>query len=73
MRARIDSPEGRRTYSKRMGIVEPVFGNIKATKSMNYFTMRGEKKVNIQWMLYALVHNIEKLLTTGAVTQMGIG
>ena len=73
MRARIDSPEGRRIYSKRMGIVEPVFGNIKATKGMNYFTMRGKTKVNIQWMLYALVHNIEKLLTTGAVTRMGIG
>lgn len=73
MRDRIDSPEGRRTYSKRMGIVEPVFGNIKATKGMNYFTMRGETKVNIQWILYALVHNIEKLLTTGAVVRMGIG
>jgi len=52
---------------------EAVFGNIKTTKGMNYFTMRGEKKVNIQWMLYALVHNIEKILTTGAVARMGIG
>ena len=32
-----------------------------------------KKKVNIQWMLYALVHNVEKLLTTDAVIQMGIG
>ena len=72
MRDKIDSHEGRRKYSKRMGIIEPVFGNITGNKGMNYFTMRGEMKVNIQWMLYALVHNIEKLLTTGAVSQMGI-
>ena len=72
MRDKIDSHEGRRKYSKRMGIIEPVFGNITANKGMNYFTMRGEKKVNIQWMLYALVHNIEKLVTTGAAARMGI-
>ena len=29
-------------------------------KGMNRFTMRGEKKVNIQWKLYNIVHNIGK-------------
>ena len=53
-----------------MGIVEPVFANIKACKGMNYFTLRGEKKVNIQWTLFALVHNIEKMLTTGAIAKL---
>ncbi|WP_404842443.1 MULTISPECIES: transposase [unclassified Colwellia] len=28
---------------------------------MNKFTLRGQEKVNTQWQLYCLVHNIEKL------------
>jgi len=65
MKEKIDTPEGRRTYSKRLGIVEPVFGNIRACKRMDRFTLRGRIKVNIQWMLYCLVHNIEKIINFG--------
>ncbi len=65
MREKIDTPEGRRTYSKRIGIVEPVFGNIRSCKKMDRFTLRGKVKVNIQWKLYCLVHNIEKILNYG--------
>lgn len=65
MKQKIDTPEGRRTYSKRLGIVEPVFGNIRACKRMDRFTLRGQIKVNIQWMLYCLVHNIEKITNFG--------
>ncbi len=65
MREKIDTPEGRKTYSKRIGIVEPVFGNIRSCKKMDRFTLRGKVKVNIQWKLYCLVHNIEKILNYG--------
>lgn len=65
MKQKIDTPAGRRTYSKRLGIVEPVFGNIRYCKGMDRFTLRGKTKVNIQWMLYCLVHNIEKILNFG--------
>jgi len=65
MKQKIDTPEGRRTYSKRLGIVEPVFGNIRSCKRMDRFTLRGMVKVNIQWMLYCLVHNIEKITNFG--------
>jgi len=65
MKAKIDTEEGRRIYSKRLGIVEPVFGNIRACKKMDRFTLRGKVKVNIQWMLYCLVHNIEKITKYG--------
>lgn len=65
MKEKIDTPEGRRTYSKRLGIVEPVFGNIRSCKRMDRFTLRGKIKVNIQWMLYCLVHNIEKIMNFG--------
>ena len=65
MKEKIDTEEGRRIYSKRLGIVEPVFGNIRTCKRMDKFTLRGNMKVNIQWMLYCLVHNIEKIANFG--------
>jgi len=58
---KIDTPFGRDIYSKRMGIVEPVFANVTYHKGMNYFTMRGKKKVNIQWVMFMMIHNIEKI------------
>lgn len=61
MRIKIDSSIGRRQYSKRLGLIEPVFGNITVNKGMNQFTLRGQDKVNAQWQMYCLVHNIEKL------------
>jgi len=61
MKNKIDTVEGRRIYSMRLGNVEPVFGNIRAQKGMDRFTLRGRAKVNIQWKLYSMVHNIEKL------------
>lgn len=61
MMKKIDTPEGRDIYSKRMGIIEPVFGNIRACKRMDRLNYRGHRKVNCQWRLYAMVHNIEKL------------
>jgi transposase len=66
MKEKIDSPYGRKTYSKRLGIVEPVFANIRARKRMDRFTLRSKAKVNIQWRLYCLVHNIEKILNFGS-------
>jgi hypothetical protein len=61
MKIKIDSSAGRRQYSKRLGTIEPVFGNITVNKGMNKFTLRGQEKVNTQWQMYCLVHNIEKL------------
>jgi len=61
MISRVDTPEGRDLYSKRMGIVEPVFGNIRANKGLDRFNYRGRKKVNAQWLLYCMVHNIGKI------------
>ena len=57
MRRKVDSKEGRRRYSRRMGIVEPVFGNIRHAKGMDRFYYRGRKMVGVQWMLFCLVHN----------------
>ena len=65
MAAKIGTEEGRKIYSKRMGIVEPVFGNLRWAKGLSRFALRGKKKVNVQWMLYCIVHNIEKICNYG--------
>ena len=65
MKRRIDSPEGRRLYGQRFGIVEPVFGNLCYNKGLDRFTLRGRPKVEGQWKLFCLVHNIEKLAHHG--------
>jgi len=46
-----------------MSVLEAVFGNNK--RRLNRFSLRGEKKVQGQWQLYCLVHNIEKLANYG--------
>jgi hypothetical protein len=48
-----------------MQSLEPVFGNIRACKKIEGFTLRGKIRVNTQWMLYCLVHNIEKVINFG--------
>jgi len=65
MKQRIDTPEGRALYGRRFAIVEPVFANLRHNKRLDRFTLRGRTKVNAQWQLYCLVHNIEKLAYQG--------
>lgn len=65
MKLAIDSPEGRVLYGRRLATVEPVFANLRHNKGLNRFTLRGRQKVDTQWKLYCLVHNIEKLAHHG--------
>jgi len=65
MKQKIDSDKGRHIYSRRLGAVEPVFGNINTTKRLNRFSLRGKTKVNAQWLLFCMVHNIEKIQRYG--------
>ena len=61
MKAKIDAPQGRQIYARRLAIVEPVFANIRVQKRLDRFTLRTKVKVDIQWKLFALVHNIGKI------------
>ncbi|HUE47065.1 MAG TPA: transposase, partial [Aestuariivirgaceae bacterium] len=61
MKTRIDEAENRERYAQRFGVVEPVFGNLCYNKGLRRFTLRGRAKVEGQWKLFCLVHNIEKL------------
>jgi hypothetical protein len=64
---RFDSDRGRFYYSRRMGTVEPVFANIRHTMRLDRFTLRGRQKVDTQWKLFCIVHNIGKLARYGAL------
>jgi len=67
MKAKIDSHQGKKIYARRLGIVEPVFANICVQKRMDRFTLRSKLKVDIQWRLFALVHNIGKIHSFGTL------
>lgn len=69
MQRRVDSRLGKQIYGHRMSVVEPVFGNIGTNKGLNRFSLRGKEKVQGQWRLYSLVHNIEKIMRYGDITQ----
>jgi len=67
MKAKIDTQQGKQIYARRLGIVEPVFANICVQKRMNRFTLRTKLKVDVQWSLFALVHNIGKIHIFGTL------
>ncbi|MFK7822560.1 MAG: transposase [Oligoflexales bacterium] len=61
MRAKLTSEAGRSIYKKRKTIAEPVFGQPKNVRGFRNFLTRGLKKVNAEWQLISLAHNIGKL------------
>jgi len=58
---KFDTARGRFFYSRRMGIIEPVFANIRDKLGLDRFTLRGRQKVGVQWKLFCMTHNIAKL------------
>jgi len=62
MRDKIDEPVNRELYAQRMQIIEPVFSHITHCKGMDRFSLRTQKKVNIQWLLFSIVHNMWKCI-----------
>jgi Transposase DDE domain len=61
MRERLRGPEGKAIYKLRKQIVEPVFGQIKATRGIRAFLLRGFEKVQAEWKLICATHNLLKL------------
>ena len=69
MRAKLVTDEGRKLYSQRKVIVEPVFGHIKEVRRFRRFSLRGLRKVRREWTLVSLCHNLLKLLGTNLIAQ----
>jgi len=61
MKRKIDSEVGRFIYCKRLGTVEPVFANICSSIGLKRFSLRGKIKVNTQWLMFCMVHNLKKI------------
>jgi transposase len=72
MKRKIDTERGRHEYARRLGTVEPVFANIGHAHGLKRFSMRGAAKVNTQWLLYCLVHNIGKLQRYGGMRKRSV-
>jgi hypothetical protein len=60
MRRKLQTKVGAAIYSKRK-TVEPVFGQIKQARGFRQFLLRGLQKVQGEWTLVCLTHNILKL------------
>lgn len=61
MKRKLQTQVGRRIYAMRKAIVEPVFGQIKQARGFRQFLLRGLEKVQLEWALICLTHNILKL------------
>ena len=65
MRQKLRSPEGQAVYKMRKAVVEPVFGQIKERRGFRRFLFRGLKKVEAEWQIICLTHNLLKLFRAG--------
>lgn len=61
MKRKIDSTIGRVIYGMRLAISEPPFSHITSALKLDRFTLRGKVKVNTQWNLFCIVHNLTKI------------
>ena len=62
MAAKLATREGKAVYKRRKAIVEPVFGQIKAgSRQLSRFLLRGLEKVEGEWALFCLTHNVLKM------------
>jgi transposase len=65
MKEKIDSATGRAIYSMRLAVGEPPFAHIRSILGLDRFTLRGKQKVNTQWNLFCIVHNLKKIHNCG--------
>jgi hypothetical protein len=67
MAAKLRTPAGKALYTRRKGIVEPVFGQIKEARGFRRFLLRGLATIRGEWRLVCLTHNLLKIWRYGHV------
>lgn len=60
MARKLRTKKGRETYRKRKWMIEPVFGQIKACRGFRQFLLRSLKKMQGEWTIVCLTHNLLK-------------
>jgi transposase len=63
MARKLVTARGRKAYSQRKVIVEPVIGQIKQARRFRQFLRRGLQRVGHEWSLVCTAHNMLKLHT----------
>ena len=61
MRTKLDSEAGKAIYQRRMATVEPFHGDIQKNRGFRQFNLRGLEKVNIEYCILSIAHNIRKI------------
>jgi transposase len=61
MARKLRTKKGREMYSKRKGMIEPIFGQLKQVLGFRQFSLRGLASMRGEWRLMATVHNLLKL------------
>lgn len=69
MAAKLQTPTGKKVYSRRKETVEPVFGQIKEARGIRRFLLRGLGSVQAEWSLICATHNLMKLFRSGWTPQ----
>lgn len=57
----LKSKEGAAVYNQRKAIVEPVFAYLKHVRGFRQFLLRGQARVEAEWLLMCLTHNLLKM------------
>ena len=60
MERKLKTKVGTAVYTRRKCIVEPVFGQIKQARGFRQFLLRGLEKVQGEWALICMTHNLLK-------------
>jgi transposase len=61
MKRKLQTKVGKAVYAARKCVVEPVFGQIKQARGFRQFLQRGLRKVQGEWALLCMTHNILKV------------
>lgn len=61
MAHRVATKEGRARYKQRQQTIEPVFGIIKEAIGFRRFSLRGQRKVALEWTLVCVAYNLRRL------------
>lgn len=65
-RENLESEKGKEIYAKRCVEPEPFFGNIKQNNHFKRFSLRKLSKINIEFGLVAIAHNLAKWMEKSA-------
>ncbi len=61
MKQKLKTKVGKAIYAARKSVVAPVFGQIKQARGFRQFLLRGKQKVQGEWALVCLTHNVLRL------------